>query len=1226
MRQLTDSGTDLNNIEKEMGRRLGRPLTDSERVGLLARVDPTHQASTMVEEMLGPALRDIKSAGGQSALDDFHGQNGLVENRTNKSVAEGQAKLAEQNYLEGGIPQNTTRRLDEAQTELERVQQEHAQALADQRAVDLGVHQTQQSRSLNAAGSRVSDAQAALDEAVANAHDAAGAHAEDQKLRSPSGQLIRTPEQRDLIIAESDARRANAAYDRLAARDEHIPIAPQGQNNAVRQTYERRLASAARQAGYAEDRASRLRQALGENVTTREQAVRDSAQAAGQAARERAYAPPTPELAGAKVRLRYEQQNLQRLQNQKAAGQQGLVDNLARAFQKVNKAQRDVDVATRDLPEAAKAQGWAQLTGRDFAGPDGTTVHYQDVVDRLQELEDKYRDNPKAWDAMQRGLDATQNVRTTMLDEKVAHGIIGDDARKGMLDTYDFWTPTNMTDYLNDTSGKGLPKGSRFNVSSPGIRSYTPEGSSMQHENHVAALIREVYAHKSQVAKNDVASALVKGLGSDSTVMRKIADSVEEYNAAGGKAGKLLHPDYTLRGGEQKIVGLANGKAQQYVTNNKLLKTAIEQVGASGDGSLAKALASVPASIVRELAVQRNPGFLPMNLARDTIAYAIRNSADLGAGGVLKSTTMHLGPAALTAAMTDHDDPNRGEKIAAALLAGRAGRLAIGKGLGLGPSATNAFMRAFGDSLKGLGTGQMTGEGVRALEASGAGMRGGGVFSAAGPLETIGRAIRGDTRPLAAARAEDELQRLTKGNYRDLLTLKNGDALKSLLGDVAGNGWVKALGNRFEQAPRVATYRLALERGATPLEAMIKARDVTTDFNRGGRFTRELNRYIPFLNVGAQAPAQLGRLLKDHPGGALMAGLSLLGAPAAATEAWNYADPQRAKDYEDTPDYLKKLGITLMVPGEAPRDAQGNRTPQKIFIPIPNEFMPFVEAGREGFHRVQDARGLTDQGHSSSLGDLLGKTSELSPINANSPEGAVYGEIPPPIGTIPQLASNRDVFRGTTIANQFSDENSSNLGKVLAPILESAITKLPGQSSARIHPSQVDFAVKDMLQGTGQEGLNISDALSGRAARVAGTASELPLVGSVASRFVRGTGGQSWEDVRQPDAMLSPELRQQFRDHNDYWEPTAVPSDIQKVPLTREEQVQYQKLTNQYLDTYLRRVMAMPSFDRSDAARTALRTEAMDDAREKAGADVLRQVRASGGNLSDRYRNQSSAY
>ena len=108
VRQLTDSGTDLNNIEKEMGRRLGRPLTDSERVGLLARVDPTHQASTMVEEMLGPALRDIKSAGGQSALDDFHGQNGLVENRTNKSVAEGQAKLAEQNYLEGGIPQNTS--------------------------------------------------------------------------------------------------------------------------------------------------------------------------------------------------------------------------------------------------------------------------------------------------------------------------------------------------------------------------------------------------------------------------------------------------------------------------------------------------------------------------------------------------------------------------------------------------------------------------------------------------------------------------------------------------------------------------------------------------------------------------------------------------------------------------------------------------------------------------------------------------------------------------------------------------------------------------------------------------------------------------------------------------------------------------------------------------------------------------------------------------------------
>ena len=98
----------------------------------------------------------------------------------------------------------------------------------------------------------------------------------------------------------------------------------------------------------------------------------------------------------------------------------------------------------------------------------------------------------------------------------------------------------------------------------------------MQHENHVAALIREVYAHKSPgVAKNDVALALVKGTRQrSSSVMRKIADSVEGVQRRGGKAGKLLHPDYTLRGGEQKIVGLRlTAKRQQYVTNNKLLKT-----------------------------------------------------------------------------------------------------------------------------------------------------------------------------------------------------------------------------------------------------------------------------------------------------------------------------------------------------------------------------------------------------------------------------------------------------------------------------------------------------------------------------------------------------------------------------------------------------------------------------------------------------------------------------
>ena len=121
----------------------------------------------------------------------------------------------------------------------------------------------------------------------------------------------------------------------------------------------------------------------------------------------------------------------------------------------------------------------------------------------------------------------------------------------------------------------------------------------------------------------------------------------------------------------------------------------------------------------------------------------------------------------------------------------------------------------------------------------------------------------------------------------------------------------------------------------------------------------------------------------------------MLAAPAAATEAWNYSDHQRAKDYEDKPEYLKRLGIVIMHPGEAPRDAQGNRNPGAHFIPIPNEFMPFVEAGREGFHRIAGV------GPARNVGQLASDVGqEVSPIGAaRSVEAGIGGMIPAGPGT-----------------------------------------------------------------------------------------------------------------------------------------------------------------------------------------------------------------------------------
>jgi hypothetical protein len=654
---------------------------------------------------------------------------------------------------------------------------------------------------------------------------------------------------------------------------------------------------------------------------------------------------------------------------------------------------------------------------------------------------------------------------------------------------------------------------------------------------------------------------------------------------------------------------MIDGKRQEYVTDNKLLKSALDQITpSSGSTSMLANLATAPAKLVRETAVQRNPGFIPVNLARDNIAYALRMISEGGVGQGLTSAGIHLGPAALTAAMTDPDDPNRGQKILAALALGAGGRVAIGRNLGLGPSATTELLRALAIHMEGLGTGRQTNEAAHELALAGGGMGGSG----------------GTGANMTRAQAAEALRKATRQNafsVRDLRTANGIGDLKQLINDVAGFGWVKALNERLEPVPRTATRNMALARGSSRLQGMIKAREVTTDFNRGGQLARELNRYLPFFNVGLQAPAQLARLVKEHPGSAALAGLTLLGAPAAASEAYNYSDPQRAKDYEDTPDYLKKLGVVLMAPGEAPRDANGNRVPQKYFLPIPNEFMPFVEAGREGYRRI------SGQGTPRSAGELAGTLAqELSPINSINQLGA--SALPGP-GTATQLGLNKDLFRNSTIANQYSDQNASNLSKTLAPVLERAVTSLPNMSAERVHPSQIDFALKDMFNGLATQGLNLSDLVSGRQARVPGTASELPLVGSLASRFVRGTGGQERTDYTSHEAMMAPDVRQQLRSlggKTQYYEPTAVPSDIQKIPLRQEEQTEYQRLTNQFFDDQIRKYMATPSFSGRDVVREQMISHAMDAARSRAEAQVLKQIRAGGSSVAQRLKQQSSAF
>jgi murein DD-endopeptidase MepM/ murein hydrolase activator NlpD len=1174
VRQYSDRNVDLNHIEEELGRRLGRPLQDNERLALLARVDPTHQAATATEMAIGPSLRAVP----QEALPDTYD---LIKHRTNLSIAEGLAKQEGQRVIDAGIAPNTEARMQSAMEDWNKAQDavDEAQRLRDEASYPGGL-QTRESISMDAANRRVQAAQDQLDAAAEVARQTNADAARERTLAAPTAgnRLVTHPELRDLTIAENNAKVLNQKYSKLFGTDPEHPY----------------LETLGRQVGRAEDRAARLRSQIGEASGTRSATIEGRAQAASDAAfTTQPRYNPTADYAGANVRLRYEQQNLARLQREQAQGMKGLTDEVARAQDRVEKAARDVSVAQMDVPQRASAAEWAQRTGRQFEN-----MRYPDIQKAMSDMQAKYADQPQTWEKMNNAAQAVFDYRKNLLQEKVNSGIIDQKTMDDLLATYKDWTPTRLLDYQTEEGPGGLARGNKVNVNSNGFKSYTLEGSNKAQENHVASLIREADQTYALGAKNRVFNGLVNAQAGEGGSLKRIADNLKEYVDTGGAAGPLHHPDYRpLPGqGEFKLTGFVNGKKQEYVTNNPYIKQAVDNVSVAPDP--VATLASKATHLVRETAVSRNPLWLAGNSIIDAAGYSIGTTAAGGVRRNLPSMALNLAPALITAGTTSPDDPNRGHKIAAAAIAGMGTRALMGNRLGLGPSAMREFMLAYGDVLKGLGSGRMTGEGVRELEASGAGMRGGNFFG-------------GGTKE-----AQKRLDELTRGNA---FTIRNAEDAKKLANDALAFGWVKALGNRFEQAPRIAAYRVARQRGETQLEAMARARDVTIDFDRGGNFSKAMNNFIPFFNAGVQGGAQFGRLWRKNPGGMALAGASLVGMPTVAAEEWNRSDPQRSKDYDNVPQYLKDQGVVIMMPGDAPVDKNGNRVPQHIDINL-REFAPFAIAAREAYDRT------TGKGTPRNAGDLaLASGQALQPLNVRNPSESITGVIPVPLSTAFQLGQNTDLYRGSTIANQFSDENASNFGKATAPILERALTSIPGQSADRIRPSQVDFATRDVFNGLGSSFLGASDVATGRAPRAPGLLQDIPVVGSELGRFVRGSGGQARQDVTSPEAMMAPDVRQKMRAMGDYYEPSTVPSDIQKIPLREAEQVQYQQLTNQYFDRNMRRYLDMPVFERSQAARDYLRAQAMTSARALAAAQVLREVRASGSNLASRYKSKSSA-
>ena len=118
---------------------------------------------------------------------------------------------------------------------------------------------------------------------------------------------------------------------------------------------------------------------------------------------------------------------------------------------------------------------------------------------------------------------------------------------------------------------------------------------------------------------------------------------------------------------------------------------------------------------------------------------------------------------------------------------------------------------------------------------------------------------------------------------------------------------IPQINEMIEMAPRYAEYLASLENGCSQMEALYNAREVTTNFGRGGIITKALNRNgFTFLNASVQGMSKLVRNFSGENGGRAVVGCiakaTTLGIAPALLNALLFGDDD---DYEVIPDYIK---------------------------------------------------------------------------------------------------------------------------------------------------------------------------------------------------------------------------------------------------------------------------------------------------------------------------------
>lgn len=378
------------------------------------------------------------------------------------------------------------------------------------------------------------------------------------------------------------------------------------------------------------------------------------------------------------------------------------------------------------------------------------------------------------------------------------------------------------------------------------------------------------------------------------------------------------------------------------------------------------------------------------------------------------------------------------------------------------------------------------------------------------------------------ANAEERVKSLE----RELKALDRGEVSQAAHAVV---NWLSDYNEAMENAVRLSAYKVARDSGISKDRAASLSKNLTVNFNRKGRQTREIGALYAFFNAAIQGTVRMAETLKGPIGKRIMLGGVALGVINSLVGMAVMGGSGEGDDDQDEwskiPEFIKENSLIIPL---------GRK--DYLTVPLPLGYKVFPNIGRLA---MEFALGGSDKTAGKTLGKLITVLMDaFNPLGGTQNLGQMVA--PTVLDPVVALMQNRD-WTGRPIYRENNNplnpqpgtmtvkDSASSVGKGLAAAINTITGGTPYRPGAwSPTPDQIDYLFGQLTGGLGRELLKVNQVLTAPFTGDELPPHKIPLIG----RLYGNTSGPSaqaeqfYENVKVLNEIEN-ELKGRMRNNGD---------------------------------------------------------------------------------------------